>query len=100
MAKPFVNPFVSGRFLELRVDALMSDEHGLGRHDGVVILVEDALPGRLVRARVAAMRESLAEAALVEVLERSPDEQEPPCPHTGRCGRCSWQSLAYGHQLA
>ena len=93
MAKPFVNPFVSGQFLELRVDVLVSDGRGLGRHDGVVVLVEDALPGQLVRARVAAVRKSLAEAALVEVLERSPDEQEPPCPHAGRCGGCSWQSL-------
>ena len=50
MAKPFVNPFVSGQFLELRVDALVSDGRGLGRHDGVVVLVEDALPGQLVRA--------------------------------------------------
>ena len=100
MAKPFVNPFVSGQFLELRVDALVSDGRGLGRHDGVVVLVEDALPGQLVRARVAAVRKSLAEAALVEVLERSPDEQEPPCPHAGRCGGCSWQSRAYGRQLA
>ncbi|MFQ9866739.1 MAG: 23S rRNA (uracil(1939)-C(5))-methyltransferase RlmD [Bilophila wadsworthia] len=99
MAKPFVNPFVSGQFLELRVDALVSDGRGLGRHDGVVVLVEDALPGQLVRARVDAVRKSLAEAALVEVLERSPDEQEPPCPHAGRCGGCSWQSLAYGRQL-
>ena len=47
MAKPFVNPFVSGQFLELRVDALVSDGRGLGRHDGVVVLVEDALPGQL-----------------------------------------------------
>ena len=37
MAKPFVNPFVSGQFLELRVDALVSDGRGLGRHDGVVV---------------------------------------------------------------
>ena len=58
------------------------------------------MPGQLVRARVDAVRKSLAEAALVEVLERSPDEQEPPCPHAGRCGGCSWQSLAYGRQLA
>ena len=43
MAKPFVNPFVSGQLLELRVDALVSDGRGLGRHDGVVVLVEDAL---------------------------------------------------------
>ncbi|WP_308774436.1 class I SAM-dependent RNA methyltransferase [uncultured Bilophila sp.] len=99
MAKPFVNPFLSGQFLELRVDALVSDGRGLGRHDGVVVLVEDALPGQRVRARVSAVRKSLAEAELVGVLERSPDEQEPPCPHAGRCGGCSWQSLAYGRQL-
>ena len=91
MAKPFVNPFVSGQFLELRVDALVSDGRGLGRHDGVVVLVEDALPGQLVRARVDAVRKSLAEAALVEVLERSPDEQEPPCPP---CRTVRWMFVA------
>ncbi|MFR4118323.1 MAG: 23S rRNA (uracil(1939)-C(5))-methyltransferase RlmD [Bilophila wadsworthia] len=80
MAKPFVNPFVSGQFLELRVDALVSDGRGLGRHDGVVVLVEDALPGQLVRARVAAVRKSLAEAALVEVLERSPTSRSRRAP--------------------
>lgn len=100
MAKSFVNPFSSGQFLELRVDALVSDGRGLGRHDGVVVLVEDALPGQLVRARISAVRKSLAEAELVGVLERSPDEQGPPCPHAGRCGGCSWQSLAYERQLA
>ena len=100
MAKSFVNPFRSGQFLELSVDALVSDGRGLGRHDGVVVLVEDALPGQRVRARIAAVRKSLAEAELVEVLERSPDEQGPPCPHAGRCGGCSWQSLAYERQLA
>ena len=31
MAKPFVNPFVSGQFLELRVDVLVSAGRGLGR---------------------------------------------------------------------
>ena len=68
MAKPFVNPFVSGQFLELRVDALVSDGRGLGRHDGVVVLVEDALPGQLVRARVAAVRKSLLRKQAISFL--------------------------------
>ena len=80
MAKPFVNPFVSGQFLELRVDALVSDGRGLGRHDGVVVLVEDALPGQLVRARVAAVRKSLAEAALVaRAFAGRAGAAVPPC---------------------
>ncbi len=100
MSKALVNPFVHGQLLEFGVDALVSDGRGLGRHEGVVVLVEDALPGQRVRARVVSVRKSLAEAELEAVLTRSPDEQEPPCPHAGKCGGCSWQSLAYERQLA
>lgn len=99
MPQAFTNPFVFGQFLELRVDALVSDGRGLGRHDGVVVIVEGALPGQLVRAEIVKVQKSLAEAELADVLERSPDEQEPPCPHAGRCGGCAWQSLAYEKQL-
>lgn len=99
MPQAFTNPFVFGQFLELRVDALVSDGRGLGRHDGVVVIVEGALPGQLVRAEIVKVQKSLAEAELTDVLERSPDEQEPPCPHAGRCGGCAWQSLAYEKQL-
>lgn len=99
MPQAFTTPFVFGQFLELRVDALVSDGRGLGRHDGVVVIVEGALPGQLVRAEIVKVQKSIAEAELADVLERSPDEQEPPCPHAGRCGGCAWQSLAYEKQL-
>lgn len=99
MPKTFINPFVPGQLLELRVDTLVSDGRGLGRREGVVVFVEGALPGQLVRAKIVRARKSLAEAECAEVLERSPDEQEPPCPHAGRCGGCAWQSLAYEKQL-
>lgn len=100
MAEGQTNPFVPGQLLELDISALVSDGQGLGRVSGVVVLVADALPGQTVRARVDRVKKSLAEATLVQVLKPSPDEQEPPCPHAGRCGGCSWQSLAYPRQLA
>ncbi len=99
MAKDLANPFIPGQFLELSIDVLVSDGRGLGRCGGVVVLVDDALPGQRIRARVRHARKSLVEAELSEVLERSPDEQDSPCPHAGRCGGCSWQSLAYARQL-
>ncbi len=45
-----------------------------------------ALPGELVRARVAGER-----AQLLEVLTPSPERQDAACRHFGRCGGCQLQ---------
>lgn len=52
-----------------------------------------ALPGERVRAMVAGGR-----AEVIEVLEASPERQEPACRHFGRCGGCQlqhWQDEPY-----
>lgn len=37
---------------------------------------------------------------LLEVHHPDPARVEPPCPHYGHCGGCSWQHLSYPAQLA
>ncbi|NLF01207.1 MAG: class I SAM-dependent RNA methyltransferase, partial [Anaerolineales bacterium] len=83
---------------------LTSMAHGgtaLGRHEKRVIFVPYALPGETVRAEITDDRGSHAFAALVEVLDPSPDRVTPPCPYFGpdRCGGCQWQAAAYPAQL-
>lgn len=99
MTGAFAKPLLPGCELDLTVEALVSDGRALGRHEGMAVFVENALPGQLVRARIVNVRKRLAEAELTRVLRPSPDELPSPCPHAGRCGGCPWQSLAYERQL-
>jgi tRNA/tmRNA/rRNA uracil-C5-methylase (TrmA/RlmC/RlmD family) len=67
-----------------------------------VLFVRHALPGERVVARVTEVTSRFARADAVEILERSPDRVEPPCPNArpGGCGGCDWQHAALPAQRA
>ncbi len=70
--------------------------------DGRVVFVRHALPGERVVAEVTSETSSFLRADAVEVLERSRDRVDPPCPRAGpgRCGGCDWQHVALPAQRA
>ncbi len=87
--------------LELEVGAIAAGGGCVGRApDGKVVFVRHSLPGERVRARVTAVTVSYLRADAVEILVRSPDRVEPPCPHAGpgRCGGCDFQHVEIGAQ--
>ena len=86
--------------VELVVDDLSHDGRGVARHEGKVVFVADALPGERVRAQLQRRRRDFDEAALVQVLEPSPDRVTPRCEHFGTCGGCVLQHLAPAAQIA
>lgn len=67
--------------------------------DGVCT-VKNALPGQRVRAVVNKARNGRYEGRLMDVLAPSPLESEPPCPHFGNCGGCTYLSFPYEESLA
>lgn len=81
--------------LRLSPTAMVPGGHALARDaDGRVVLVEGALPGEEVLARVVDERRDFARAVAVEVLEASPDRISPPCPALAAgCGGCTWQHI-------
>ena len=87
--------------LELEVGPIASGG-GCVAHapDGKVVFVRHSLPGERVRARVTAGTTSYLRADAVEILTRSPDRVDPPCPHAGpgRCGGCDFQHVDVGAQ--
>lgn len=91
-------PLVGGE-AELEIEALALGGKGLGRLSGLVVFVERALPGQRVRVRIERRKKRHSEARLLEVLRPAPEQVEPPCPHFGECGGCSWQHLDYAAQL-
>lgn len=65
-----------------------------------VCIVKNALPGQKVRVSVNKARNGRYEGRLLEVLAPSPLEKEPPCPHFGSCGGCTYLSFPYEESLA
>jgi 23S rRNA (uracil1939-C5)-methyltransferase len=87
--------------MELEIDRLAYGGSGLGRTvDGLVIFVEDALPGQRVVAQIRKVKKHFAYARLTEVLRQSPQACEPRCAHFGSCGGCRLQHLDYAVQIA
>jgi 23S rRNA (uracil1939-C5)-methyltransferase len=86
--------------IELTLDAIAHGGEAIGRYEGKAIFVPYAIPGERVRVEIVEEKERWARARLLEVVERSSDRIEPPCPYFGpdRCGGCQWQHIAYERQ--
>jgi 23S rRNA (uracil1939-C5)-methyltransferase len=80
-----------GAVLEATVEKGVYRGRGLARHEGRVVFVPRAHPGDRVRVRVGEVHAGWAEAALVEVLDASPERRQSPCRYVPRCGGCAYQ---------
>lgn len=67
--------------------------------DGEIVTVKNTIPGQVVRFGVNKVRHKKAEARLLEIVERSPLEEESRCPHFEVCGGCTYQTLPYEEQV-
>ena len=63
------------------------------------IIVKNTVEGQTVRFSINKIKKGQVEGRLLEVLEKSPQETAPPCPHFGNCGGCTYQNLPYENQL-
>lgn len=89
----------AGAVVEAAIEKGVYRGRGLARHEGRVLFVPRAHPGDRVRARVSEVHAGWAEAALVEVLEPSPERKPSPCPYVPRCGGCAYQDYDDGAEL-
>lgn len=84
----------------VRIDDLDQAGRGIAHVDGKTVFVAGALPGEQVRIARTRHRRRHDEAAIVELLEASPERVSPRCAHFGVCGGCALQHLAPAAQLA
>ena len=82
------------RSFTLTIEDLSEDGAGVGRLDGYIWFVKDAVIGDVVRARAMKMKKNYGFARLMEVLTPSPDREDPPCPVARPCGGCHVQAHA------
>ena len=88
-----------GMQFETEISGVAFGGRGLAHVDGLVVFVDQAIPGDRVRARIYKKKKSYAEARVVELLKPSSSRVDPPCGYSGFCGGCKWQFLKYDQQL-
>ncbi|HTR81208.1 MAG TPA: 23S rRNA (uracil(1939)-C(5))-methyltransferase RlmD [Bacteroidota bacterium] len=89
-----------GDILELSVESSGFEGTSIARHNGVVVFVEGAVAGDVVRARITGKKKKHLEAKVTGVLHASPARTEPRCSYFGTCGGCKWQHMQYASQTA
>ena len=86
--------------MEVTIESMGSAGEGIGRVDGYPLFVKDTFPGDRARVSLTKVKKTYAFARLVELLEPSPDREEPRCAQHRRCGGCQIQGLSYEKQLS
>lgn len=85
--------------LEVSLHGMAHGGEAVGRlEDGRAVFVAGGIPGERVRIRLLHERKRWARGELVEVLEKSEDRVEAPCPYFGECGGCQWQHISLARQ--
>jgi 23S rRNA (uracil1939-C5)-methyltransferase len=93
MGKPRAARRVPQQVVEAGVVGLSHEGRGVAHVEGETVFIDGALPGERVSFRYLARRRGIAEAEVVEVLQRSPERVEPSCRHFGVCGGCRLQHV-------
>lgn len=94
-------PMRKGSLLEnVPVTQIVAEGKGIARLQGLIVFVEDAVPGDVADVRITEKRTDYATAKVIALKQESPDRITPFCSHFGVCGGCKWQYLTYPKQAA
>jgi 23S rRNA (uracil1939-C5)-methyltransferase len=85
--------------MRLKIEKLVYGGAGLARTEQGVVFVPRTAPGDVVEADIAEKKKDYATARITEILEPSPDRQEPYCPNYATAGCCHWQHIRYDRQV-
>jgi 23S rRNA (uracil1939-C5)-methyltransferase len=85
--------------MRLTIEKLVYGGDGLARTDRGVVFVPRTAVGDVVEAEIVESKKDYATAKITEILEPSPDRQEPYCPNYETEGCCHWQHIQYARQV-
>lgn len=68
---------------------------GIGKIDGKVIFIPNALPNETVLYEIEKETKKYLVGKNIEIINKSENRVEPECPYFEKCGGCSLQHLSY-----
>jgi 23S rRNA (uracil1939-C5)-methyltransferase len=84
---------------ELVIDSVAFGGAGIGRYEKMVVFVPFTLDGDTVSVKIVAVKKRFATAELKFIHTPSPFRITPRCAAYTHCGACSYQHIAYDHQV-
>lgn len=84
---------------ELEICDLSSTGEGVGKHEGLTIFVDGALPTERVLVSVFEEKKNYAKGKIEKILRRAKDRVDPVCEKFEQCGGCQLMHLSYAQQL-
>ena len=81
------------------IEDMSEDGAGIGKLDGYIWFIKDALIGDTIEAVAMKMKRNYGFARLVRVMQPAPGRVEAKCPAARACGGCQMQELSYEEQL-
>lgn len=92
--------FRRGEEITVETTGALVEGKAIARLGDLVVFVDGAVPGELVRAAITKVKPNYIESRLVSVDRPSQARLTPRCRHFGTCGGCRWQHMTYESQLA
>lgn len=89
-----------GEIVEGVIERIQFPNKGIMSVEDTKVIVKNTIPGQKVSCHITKKKKGRAEANVLEILEKAPDEIASPCPHFGICGGCNYQNLPYEAQLS
>jgi len=84
---------------DLLIGDMVAEGKCVARHEGMVIFVENVVPGDVADVRIIKKQKNFLLGVPVSIKTRSEKRIDPFCQHFGTCGGCKWQHLDYAMQL-
>lgn len=88
-----------GEIINLEISDFADSGDGVGKYEGCVVFVPNAVPGDRLNAKIVYVKANLAHAQIVTLESPSIHRVRPKCIVADKCGGCSWQTVSYSHQL-
>lgn len=83
----------------LEVVDISTEGKAIAKHEGLVVFIDNAVPGDIVDVMVHRKKNSFAEGKVHQLIIPSPFRTSPKCEYFGTCGGCKWQNFNYQKQL-
>lgn len=88
-----------GEQLELNIIDINHEGQGVGKKDGFIYFVEEAVPGDEVIAKVVDIKKNFAICVVKDYLHKSNIRVTNPCEYYPNCGGCQMLEINYDEQL-
>jgi 23S rRNA (uracil1939-C5)-methyltransferase len=85
--------------MRLTIEKVIYGGDGLARSNQGVVFVPRTAAGDVVEAEIVESKKDYAIGKVTQILQPSPDRQEPECPNYATEGCCHWQHIQYSKQV-